>query len=280
MKLLDIVQRVAIPVPWSEGEKIPWNEPGFSQRMLKEHLSQEHDSASRRLEKIEQQVTWIHRHILSERQSNILDLGCGPGLYANRLALLGHTCMGIDFAPAAITYARDTAAEQDLPCTYIQADIREVHYGTGYDFAMFIYGELNVFQCADALKILCKVCDSLKTGGLLLLEPHTFAAVQRLGQSPPLWYSSAGDVFLDKAHLCLLENLWNAERAVAIQRYFIIDALSSEVSRYSASVQAYTDEQYHELLVAAGFREINMYPSLTGQLNQSQRDLFVIVARK
>ena len=50
MDILQIIQRIPNPRPWSEGEKIPWNEPGFSRRMLREHLSQEHDAASRRFE--------------------------------------------------------------------------------------------------------------------------------------------------------------------------------------------------------------------------------------
>lgn len=32
----------------AEESKIPWNEPAFSQRMLANHLSQDHDWASRR----------------------------------------------------------------------------------------------------------------------------------------------------------------------------------------------------------------------------------------
>ena len=34
MDLIDIIHRALPPVPWTEGEKIPWNEPGFSHRML------------------------------------------------------------------------------------------------------------------------------------------------------------------------------------------------------------------------------------------------------
>ena len=47
MKLLDVVRRHPIE-PWSGVHKIPWDEPEFSARMLREHLSQEHDAASRR----------------------------------------------------------------------------------------------------------------------------------------------------------------------------------------------------------------------------------------
>ena len=34
MNLIDIIHRPANPVPYSEGEKIPWNDPVFSARML------------------------------------------------------------------------------------------------------------------------------------------------------------------------------------------------------------------------------------------------------
>jgi hypothetical protein len=63
--LLDIVARSAHPAPWREGDNIPWHDPGFSARMLREHLTQEHDAASRRMEKIDRHVAWIHEAILS-----------------------------------------------------------------------------------------------------------------------------------------------------------------------------------------------------------------------
>ena len=104
MKLLDVVGRQRVPKPWAEGEKIPWDEPGFSGRMLNEHLSQEHDAASRRFEVIDRHCRWIHGCVLKRNPTRILDLGCGPGLYTSRLARLGHHCVGIDFSPASIAY--------------------------------------------------------------------------------------------------------------------------------------------------------------------------------
>ena len=88
--------------------------------MLKEHLSQEHDAASRRAAIIDGQVAWIHDHLLQGNPTRILDLCCGPGLYANRLARLGHRCVGIDFSPASIAYARERSEAGGLSCTYIQ----------------------------------------------------------------------------------------------------------------------------------------------------------------
>ncbi len=109
MELIELIRRPRTPEPWAEGEKIPWSDPGFSQRMLNEHLSQAHDAASRRFEIIDQQVEWIHHQVLKGKPGRVLDLGCGPGLYTSRLAKLGHACTGIDFSPASIAYARQQA---------------------------------------------------------------------------------------------------------------------------------------------------------------------------
>ena len=155
MKLIDVVRRQAIPEPWAEGEKIPWNDPDFSRRMLQEHLSQDHDHASRRFAIIDKHVGWIHSLLLG-RPARILDLGCGPGLYASRLARLGHECVGIDFSPASIAYAREQAQAENLRCTYLQQDIRVADYGAGYGLVLLIFGEFNVFSPIDARAILRK----------------------------------------------------------------------------------------------------------------------------
>ncbi|WP_335904748.1 class I SAM-dependent methyltransferase, partial [Salmonella enterica] len=84
----------------------------FSQRMLENHLSQDHDWASRRQIVIEQQVGWIARQLLVG--ARILDIGCGPGLYTHLLAERGYCCTGVDFSPASIEWARQQAQTAGL----------------------------------------------------------------------------------------------------------------------------------------------------------------------
>jgi len=266
MNLIDIVKRIPVPEPWAEGEKIPWNDPAFSARMLQEHLSQEHDAASRRFAIIDAHVAWIHEQILDGKPARVLDLGCGPGLYAHRLAQRGHTCVGVDFSPASIAYARAQAESAGLLLTYIEGDVRVVDYGAGYDLVMLIFGEFNVFVLSDAERILHKAYQTLKPGGWLLLEPHTFAAVEAVGKVANSWYTTSCGLFLDRAHFCLTENFWDRQRAVATERYFIIDALTGDVARYASSMQAYTDDQYRALLTTCGYRGVQFYRSLAGDV--------------
>jgi SAM-dependent methyltransferase len=277
VKLLDVVRRRRVPQPWAEGEKIPWHDPDFSGRMLKEHLSQAHDAASRRFEIIDQHVRWIHEQVLKESPAQVLDLGCGPGLYTSRLARLGHQCVGIDFSPASIAYAREQAEQEGLGCTYIEQDIRSADYGRGYGLVMLIFGEFNVFRPAEAKDILEKACGALRPGGSLLLEPHTFATVRRIGKQPSSWYSSEEGLFSKEPHLCLQESFWDAERGVAVERYYVVDAVTGEVTRHSASVQAYTDEEYRALLTGCGFEGVQVYPSLDGGMSRGVADDFIAI---
>src|SRR4051794_4182545 len=113
---------------WDGDYKIPWHDPEFSSRMMAEHLTQEHDMASRRFEWIDRQVDWIHRKLLAGRSANILDLGCGPGFYSHRLAVLGHRCRGIDFGPASIEYARQHSPNRSR-CEFVLDDIRRTALG-------------------------------------------------------------------------------------------------------------------------------------------------------
>ncbi len=280
MLLTDFIHRQAVPEPWAEGEKIPWNDPEFSRRMLLEHLSQAHDAASRRFERIERHVAWIQRVLLKGQSARILDLGCGPGFYSNRLARLGNQCVGIDFSPASVEYARELAGADQLDCTFIEGDIRKVAYGGDYDLAMLIYGEFNVFKPAEAESILHKAWAALKPGGILLLEPSTYACIQELGQRPPEWYSADGGLFSERPHLCLMENFWDEECNVTTERYWIVDAETGSVTRHASSSQAYSDAQFQALLERCGFEGVTFYPSLMGEVDPEQRHLMAVMGWK
>ncbi len=280
MDLLDLIHRQPVPAPWSEGDKIPWNDEAFSRRMLREHLSQDHDMASRRTETIDAHVAWLHRSVLSGHPTRILDLGCGPGLYTHRLAQLGHECVGIDFSPASVAYASERARTDGLHCSYRLEDIRTAEYGQGYGLVMLIFGEFNTFRPAEARAILVKAYGALDAKGQLVLEVHTFAAVRTQGEHPPSWYSSESGLFSDRPHLCLTENFWDADQNVATTRFIILDAATAAVTRCAESLQAYTDAQYQALLQECGFEDITFYPSLKGTTDASQLALFAIVGRK
>lgn len=276
MNLPDITHRDMNPQPWAESDKIPWNDPDFSRRMLKEHLSQKHDAASRRTPIIKKHVDWIHNQVLGGKPSRILDLGCGPGLYTSHLAALGHATVGIDISPASIEYAVKQAPEN---CAYTLGDIRTTDFGPGCDLVMLIFGEFNIFKPDDAKLILQKACAALNPGGQLLLEVSTYDSVYETGSQPATWYSAEDEFFADEPHLCLMESFWDDEQSVATERYYIVDVASGGVTCCVASTQAYEDAELAEMLEQVGFQTSRFYPSLTGKPDELS-EMMVLVSHK
>lgn len=296
MTLSEFYNRTRIPEPWAEGDNIPWHDPAFSRRMLREHLSQDHDRASRRFDIIDSHVQWIHQSLLGGRPSRILDLGCGPGLYAHRLGALGHTVTGIDYSPAAIEFARnphpdgfpefspaylDSMAGTSSRCTFHCSDLRHVadyRFGSDpYDLIMLLYGEFNVFRPAHIRQILDVCCQALAPGGILLLEPQTHDAVRRTGLQSPFWSQAAASVFSDRPHIWLEEYAWDPPTETATTRYWVIDAATADVTPYAQTFQAWSAEALDALLTARGLMDARLYPCLAGAEDEAAGDLMVIV---
>jgi len=277
--LLDLVNQKPIPEPWEEGDNIPWDEPGFSQRMLAEHLSQAHDMASRRAPKTEEHVRWIHSEVLGERPTRVLDLCCGPGLYTSRLAALGHECVGIDFSPAAIAYAQEQAVASQVPCRYVREDVRAAEFGAGFELVMMVFGQFNVFRPTEACTLLNKARRALTDGGVLVLEAHALSAVECMGTSGASWYSTAQGLFSPRPHLVLEEHFWHAETKAATTRFFVVDVASGRLTAHAMTTQGYSDDEYRSLLAESGCDDTSCSPSLTGQEDPSQPDFVVLRAR-
>lgn len=270
--LLDVVRREPVPIPWAEGDNIPWNDPDFSRRMLAEHLTQDHGAASRQFTTIDEHVNWIHEKVLNGMPSRILDLGCGPGLYTSRLADLGHDAWGIDFSPASVEHAnRTTSLEHYL------GDVRQTSFGQNNDLVMMLYGEINAFKPSDFADILQRARESLTARGRILLEPHTLEAVEQMGSGLRTWRTRESGLFSDRPHLYLEECFWDSEQATATVRYIIVDAATSEVTRYAQSVCYYGGDMLEEILNRAGLRATLTAPSLTGNAG-SGSDFNVVVA--
>ncbi len=276
MKLLDIVTTADQERPhWQGKYKIPWDEPGFSERMLKEHLTQEHDLASRRQQIVDEHVAWIGSQVLGEQAARILDLGCGPGFYSERLAALGHTCVGIDFSPASIAHAREQTTHPDA-CEYRLGDLRKVEFGSGYDLALMIYGEFNAFPHSEMEAILNKVLAALRPGGQVLFEAHRFTAIEQIGTTPNSWFKADAGLFSERPHICLQTNDWDQEKKSAAADFYIIDAETAAVARYRNTLQGYSDDEYVRLLEAGGFAEVGL-STAWGSVARQQLDFFLML---
>lgn len=236
---------------WEGGYKIPWDDPEFSRRMLAEHLSQDHDLASRRARAITEQVNWLHMNIQGGREGRILDLGCGPGLYAADFAALSYDYLGVDFGPASIEHARNNNAFPNR-CRFRLGNVLRADLEDGHDLVLMLYGELNVFPPGDAQRLLRRAWEALAPGGRLVIEVQTRDAVRALGEGRS-WYAADRGLFSEAPHVCLIEGHYFADEDVALQLFHVLAHGEDAPRTYRSTTKAWSDEEYRTMLEAVGF---------------------------
>ncbi|HEY65043.1 MAG TPA: methyltransferase domain-containing protein [Caldilineae bacterium] len=254
--------------PWRDGGNFPWDEPSFSERMLREHLDQSHGAASRPEVEIDRLVEVMWGWLNLWAGATVLDVTCGPGLYAVRLARRGCRVHGIDISPASIRYAQELAEREGVAdrCRFTLADIREAlprESGVGYDAALFLYGQLAVFPRQEAASLLKACAQALRPGGRLLLELLNFEKLDRRPHSS-WWYTDRGGLWGDFPYLHLGERDWDEELQASIERYFIINLETGELHTYALADQGYPVEEVIALCHEAGFARVDVHPAWDG----------------
>src|SRR5256714_11863097 len=101
----------------------------------------------------------------------LLDLACGTGRMAFRMAALGYQVTGLDITPEMIARARQKAAQQAVSIDWVVADARTFHLQVQFPF---IYMLENVFQFfltrEDQEAMLARVREHLHPEGCFLFE--------------------------------------------------------------------------------------------------------------
>jgi SAM-dependent methyltransferase len=100
----------------------------------------------------------------------ILDLACGYGRHANRLASLGHHLVGIDLMEGFLEMARGEARDRDLQVDYRQGDMRKIEFTQEFDRVLLLFTAFGYFSDEVNLEVLRRIHQALRLGGLLVLD--------------------------------------------------------------------------------------------------------------
>ncbi len=276
-----IYRRPDKPIPWTEGGNLPWDDASFSERMLREHLDNSHSAASRKKADRDLQIEWIWKELDLSPDSQVLDVTCGPGLYSVELASRGCHVTGVDFGPAAVSYARDLAERRRLTdqCQFIELDVRQMDFSRkNFDAALFIYGQLSVFTPGEAAHLLNTIAHSLRPGGKLVVELLDQQLIDK--DDSNWWYTDDKGLWGDKPYLHLGERFWLEEEATSIERFCILHLDSGELDQITLCDQSYAESTMVRMMEKAGFSSVDVYPAWGGlPLNNVEKWIVFVATR-
>lgn len=276
-----IYRRPQHPQPWQQGGNLPWNDPAFSERMLREHLDQAHGAASRVQEERQIQLAWLWEKLGLQPGMNICDLTCGPGLYAVELAKQGCTVTGVDFGPAAVAYARALAQQAGVAarCVIIEQDVREVTLPeASFDAVLLIYGQLAVFPKQEAAQLLAKAASVLKPGGRLIIELLNQERVDKTSSN--WWFTDNTGLWGDGPFLHLGERFWDETAQLSYERFYILHLETGHYNEVHLCDQTYAISTMQTMLHEAGFQQVDVHPRWDGLPLYDNDEWIVYVARK
>ncbi len=272
-RLADLQQK---PAPFTPGEPLFWDDPHISSQMLAVHLSPDVDAASRRPETIDRSVRWLIATLNLHPGDAVLDLGCGPGLYASRLARAGVRVTGVDYSRRSIAYATTFARENDLPITYRYQNYLDLDDENQYDAVLLIYGDFCPLNPDQRRTLLGHVARALKPGGRFVLDVSTPVHRRRHGnqnrwEALPRGFWKPGPHLVFEEGFAYPDDIW-------LDQYVVLEA-DDTLSVYRNWFQDYVPETITAELARGGFAVESLWGDLTGQAYSSESEWIGLVTK-
>jgi SAM-dependent methyltransferase len=254
-----------------------WDDEHISKGMLEAHLNPDIDPASRNHAFIDRSVEWISKITYSSEYRKILDLGCGPGINAERFAKSSCQVTGIDFSKRSIQYAIASARRQELDIEYRYQDYLSIAYDQEFDVATLIYCDFGVLSGGDRAELLRLVNRSLKPGGTFVFDvfnPNQYKGIEEYRRFS---YSEGG--FWCEEPYTVLESLYRYDESNTFLRQYLV--LSEDETRcYNIWEHTFTTDELLRDLTEAGFGQVIFYGDVAGADYHAEGNIICAVAHK
>ena len=251
--------------------------PIFSKGMLYAHLNPDIEAASRQHAFILKSANWIASMCDMKREKCLLDLGCGPGIYAELFDSLGFKVTGIDFSKRSIEYAKKSAKTTKKKIEYYYQDYRSIKYENQFDIVTLIYCDYGVLSPRDRNIVLHNINRALKPGGLLILDAWTLEQYAELSNSQSVSYDNGG-FWNENPYVCIKRNYRYDETNTFLEQYIIITEQLSDC--YNIWNAAFTQDAICRELQEVGFEQFQLYSDVSGKSLLENSNTICVVARK
>jgi SAM-dependent methyltransferase len=225
-------------------------------------------------ERSDRETELIVRLLALAAGARVLDMPCGHGRIANRLAARGLQVTGVDNDELFIARARADADALGVRVDYRAGDMRDPPLGGGYDAAFNWFSSFGYFDDDDNQRCLRALHDALRPGGTLLMEMHDRdALVARIAAAgEPVNVVEAGDdLIVDRARFDPVAGRSHTGRVIV---------RDGHVRRTSFSVRMPTFPELRGWLEAAGFAEPRALDEHGEPLHSGARRLVVLATRR
>jgi len=253
------------PPLYEKGNSIMWTDKHISKQLLEIHLNPEIDLASRTKQSIDNTIEFILKQC-NNSKLKILDLGCGPGLYAEKLTEAGHDVTGVDFSETSIEYASNHAKAEKLNIEYICKDYLAIDYRDKFDLVLLIYTDLGVLIPEEREKLLLNIHKALNPNGMFIFDVINCINTEHKFQENKIWTIENNGFWKDKPYLELTSSFHYKNEKVFMQQHIIIDQ-KEKIKTYRFWTHYFKNVDVIKLLTDSGFTSIVSFENVLPNTN-------------
>ncbi|WP_082101602.1 class I SAM-dependent methyltransferase [Demequina rhizosphaerae] len=246
--------------------------------MLAFHLDPEAVPASRPHSFIHASAAWIARELGLGHGSSVLDLGCGPGLYAERLAANGATVLGIDVSARSLAHAREAADERGLPASFVHGSYLDVDLGSGHDAAIMIYEDYCALSPDQRSRLLRRVHAALRPGGVMLADMTAAPRFDTLAEGRVTEPDLMGGFWAPAPYIGTRETWRYDDLRLAVDHYVI--EREGRTREFWNWIHCLTPGEVADEAAAAGFDVERVLGDVGGAPYDPRSHTFAVVLRK
>lgn len=254
-----------------------WTRPHLAEQMLKYHLDQGNDAASRTKDTIVDIVQWLDDQ-LSLQGKALCDLGCGPGLYAKQFAEKGAQVTGVDFSQHSLNYAEKAAEKNGDSITYLKADYVADELPTGFDIVTLIYFDFCTMSKQKRKRLLSRIHSMLNPGGVFALDVASVGAFDAKEEQLTIEQNYMNGFWGPEDYVCLHRTVLYPDSRVSLDHYLVVEP-ESQWQIYNW-LQHYTTAGITRELEEAGFGVETLAGSLAGEALSQDSTAIAAIAKK
>ncbi|MFC1844409.1 methyltransferase domain-containing protein [Thermodesulfobacteriota bacterium] len=255
-----------------------WADEHTSKQMLEYHLNEAIDVSSRNKNFIERSVGWIVTQFGVDDKTEIADFGCGPGLYAKRLAERGSSVTGIDFSENSLKYAKEVAAQAGLDIDYVHANYLEFETDRKFDLIIMIMCDFCALSPVQRKIMLAKFHSLLKPGGSVLLDVYSLNSFNQKEESATYELNQLNGFWSPDDYYCFVNTFKYEEEKVSLDKYTIVEESGMRVV-YNW-LQHFSREALQDEFTAIGFKVEGIYSDVAGTAFNPESPEIAIVGGK
>ncbi|WP_434778162.1 class I SAM-dependent methyltransferase [Neisseria sp. Ec49-e6-T10] len=275
--LAQVMSHLSLPEPFEGADNTFWQEDHISKQLLAAHLDPDSEGASRKGVFIDASVNWISQIAPSSLFTQLIDLGCGPGLYSQRFAQKGYQVKGIDFSFRSIEYAKECAQKNKLSIIYEYQNYLSWQENNHYDLAVLIYCDYGALAQENRKILLNNIYQSLKIGGRFILDVFSIKKFQSFEENQNWTIQQEGGFWQEEPYIALSRSIYYPEY-VTLEQTAVFFAEQYKV--YNIWHQYFSKEHIVAEVKAAGFNVIGVYGDVAGVTNCEQSDTLALVLEK